>query len=336
MSNAHGMDTDCMTLTRFLISEQRKCEHATGALTILLNQLMTAVKAIASAVKRAGIANLYGIAGTANTSGDEQKKLDVLANDLFVNMLRSSGQAALLVSEEDEGVIEVEVANQGKYIVTFDPLDGSSNIDCLVSIGSIFGIYEKKSEGAPSDADALRPGHELVASGYALYGAGCMVVLTTGCGVNGFTLDPNLGDFVLTHPTMTIKERGKIYSINEGYALYWDEGMTKYIKSLKFPEDSKKAPYSARYIGSMVADVHRTILYGGIFLYPSNSKSPNGKLRLLYEGNPMAFIVEQAGGAASTGTGRILDVVPQKIHERVPVILGSKQDVADCLAALGQ
>jgi len=293
---------------------------------------MTAVKAVQTAVRRAGIANLYGFQGTTNVQGEEVKKLDVLANDCFINMLKSSYSTCLMVSEENETVIEVETEKQGKYIVTFDPLDGSSNIDCLVSIGSIFGIYRKVSEGAPGLADALQPGTQLVCAGYALYGSATMVVISTSkeSGVHGFMLDPTIGEFVLTHPTITLAPKGKsIYSLNEGYAGTWNEAVKEYVNNKKFPKNGKS--YSSRYVGSMVADVHRTLVYGGIFMYPSSASAPKGKLRLMYEANPMAFIVENAGGLASTGSGRILDVQPSSIHERCPVFLGSSTEVNEII-----
>jgi len=326
-----GIDTNCMTLTRFMLKEQRKAKNATGELTQLLNSILTAVKATSTAVRKAGIASLYGIAGHANTTGDTVQKLDVLANELFINMLSSSYTVALMVSEENEQIVEVETDKQGKYIIYFDPLDGSSNIDCLVSIGSIFGIARKTTDGPPSIKDALQPGRNLVAAGYALYGSACMIVLTTGDGVNGFTLDPAIGEFVLTDPDMRIKPRGSIYSLNEGYDALFDEKLKKYLKSLKNPEPGKKR-YGARYIGSMVADMHRTLRYGGIFMYPGNKLSPKGKLRLLYECNPMAFIIEQAGGLASDGTMPLLDIMPTSIHDRAPTYIGSKDDVNDFLA----
>ncbi|XP_064607807.1 fructose-1,6-bisphosphatase isozyme 2-like isoform X2 [Liolophura sinensis] len=322
-----GIDTDCITLTRYVLAEQKKHPQATGDLTQLLTALLTAVKAVSSAVRKAGIASLYGISGTANTSGDEQKKLDVIANDLFINMLKSSFSTCLLVSEENDNVIQVETEKQGKYIVCFDPLDGSSNIDCLVSIGSIFGIYRKTTEGPPTVKDALQPGRNTVAAGYALYGSATMVVLSVGNGVQGFMLDPAIGEFILTEKNIKIKPRGKIYSLNEGYEQYWDEATKEYVKSKKFPESGK--PYGGRYIGSMVADVHRTLMYGGIFMYPATTQSPKGKLRLLYECNPMAYVMEQAGGKASTGTSPILDLQPTEIHQRSPIFLGSKEDVED-------
>ncbi|KAK7111301.1 fructose-1,6-bisphosphatase 1-like isoform X3 [Littorina saxatilis] len=278
---SNPIDTDCVTLTRYVLQEQRKHPEATGDLTQLLNAILTAVKAVSSAVRKAGIHHLYGIAGSTNVTGDQVKKLDVLANDLFINMLRSSYTTCLMVSEENDHAVEIDTEMQGKYIVCFDPLDGSSNIDCLVSIGSIFGVYRKVTDGEAKESDALQPGTKLVVAGYALYGSATMVVLTVGNGVQGFTYDPS----------------GK--------------------------------PYSARYIGSMVADVHRTLVYGGIFLYPATTEAPTGKLRLLYEGNPMAFIMEQAGGKASDGTKRVLDIQPTNIHERSPIFMGSKEDVED-------
>lgn len=325
-----GFDVNCMTLTRFVLQEQRKFKHATGDLSQLLNCIQTAIKAIASAVRKAGIAKLFGIAGEINVQGEEVKKLDVLSNELFINMLKSSYTTCLLVSEENETVIEVETEKRGKYIVCFDPLDGSSNIDCLVSIGSIFAIYRKQTEGEPQVADALQPGRNIVAAGYALYGSATAMVLCLGpgSGVHCFTYDPAIGEFILTEHNMRIPEQGKIYSLNEGYSATWDEGLKAYISAKK---DGPK-PYGARYVGSMVADVHRTIKYGGIFIYPATKSAPNGKLRLMYECNPMSFIITQAGGKASNGKIDILDIVPQKIHERSPVFLGSKKDVEEALS----
>lgn len=336
--SSQEIDTNCMTLTRYLITEQRTRKEASGELTTLLNALLTAIKAVSSAVRKAGIAKLYGISGSTNVQGEEVKKLDVLANDLFINMLKSSYTTCLLVSEENENVIEVETERQGKYIVCFDPLDGSSNIDCLVSIGSIFAIYRKEHSNTPTLADALQPGRKIVAAGYALYGSATMVVLTAGGGpVNGFLLDPAIGEFVLTDPDMKVKPRGKIYSINEGYESQWDEAVKKYVQSKKYPNSGKA--YGARYVGSMVADVHRTLKYGGIFMYPATKDAPSGKLRLMYEANPMAYIMERAGGVATMGTKAILDKQPEKIHERVPVFLGSKddvQDLIDCYQAIAK
>ena len=276
----YGLNTDCHTLTRFFLNEQHRHPEATGELTQLLNAVITAVKAIQSAVRRAGVAKLYGLAGNTNCTGDSQKKLDVLSDELFVNMLKSSFTTCVLVSEEDEHFIIVDKDKRGKYIVCFDPLDGSSNIDCLVSIGSIWGIWKRKTDeelGEPTVADALQPGNELVCSGYALYGSATMIVLATESGVNGFMYDPSIGEFILTAPDINIKPRGNIYSINEGYTSGWDDAIREYIESKKKPASGK--PYASRYVGSMVADLHRTLIYGGIFLYPGTKDAPNGKLR---------------------------------------------------------
>lgn len=327
MSDQGTFDTNVVTVTRFLMEEGRKAK-GTGELTTLLNSLCTAVKAISSAVRKAGIAHLYGIAGSTNVTGDQVKKLDILSNDLVINMLKSSFTSCVLVSEENEKAIIVEPETRGKYIVCFDPLDGSSNIDCLVSIGTIFSIYKKITDDEPCEKDALQPGRNLVAAGYALYGSATMLVLSTGRGVNCFMLDPAIGEFILVDRDVKIKKRGKIYSVNEGYAKYFDPAVIDYLQKKKFPQDGSQ-PYNARYVGSMVADVHRTLMYGGIFLYPGNVKNPDGKLRLLYEGNPMAFIMEQAGGMASTGFENILDIQPVSIHERSPVAMGSSDDVQE-------
>nr|XP_002708340.2 fructose-1,6-bisphosphatase 1 [Oryctolagus cuniculus] len=329
MADKAPFDTDISTMTRFVMEEGRKA-GGTGEMTQLLNSLCTAVKAISTAVRKAGIAHLYGIAGSTNVTGDQVKKLDVLSNDLVMNMLKSSFATCVLVSEEDKNAIIVEPEKRGKYVVCFDPLDGSSNIDCLVSIGTIFGIYRKKSTDEPSTKDALQPGRNLVAAGYALYGSATMLVLATDSGVNCFMLDPAIGEFILVDKNVKIKKKGNIYSLNEGYAKDFDPAVTEYIQKKKFPPDNS-SPYGARYVGSMVADVHRTLVYGGIFLYPANKKSPNGKLRLLYECNPMAFIMEKAGGMATTGKEAILDIVPTDIHQRAPVILGSPDDVQEFL-----
>uniref|UniRef100_A0A8C2LQK1 Fructose-1,6-bisphosphatase 1 n=1 Tax=Cricetulus griseus TaxID=10029 RepID=A0A8C2LQK1_CRIGR len=284
MTHKAAFDTDISTLTRFVMEQGRKA-HGTGEMTQLLNSLCTAIKAISSAVRKAGIVHLLGIAGTTNVTGDQVKKLDVLSNDLVINMLKSSFSTCVLVSEEDKHAIIIEPEKRGKYVVCFDPLDGSSNIDCLVSVGTIFGIYKKKTtDGEPSAKDALQPGRNLVSAGYALYGSATMLVLAGQSSVNCFMLDPD-----------------------------------------------NSTPYGARYVGSMVADVHRTLVYGGIFLYPANKKSPNGKLRLLYECNPMAFVIEKAGGIATTGKENVLDVCPTDIHQRAPVIMGSPDDVNEFL-----
>ncbi|MBN3303617.1 F16P2 bisphosphatase, partial [Amia calva] len=332
MSDQSPFDVDVITLTRFVMEQGRKAK-GTGELTQLLNSMLTAIKAISSAVRKAGLAHMYGIAGTMNVTGDQVKKLDVLSNDLVINMLQSSYSTCVLVSEENKEALITPPERRGKYVVCFDPLDGSSNIDCLASIGTIFAIYRKTTETEPSEKDALVPGKDIVAAGYALYGSATLVALTTGQGVNCFMLDPAVGEFILVDRNIKMKKKGKIYSVNEGYAKYFDPDITEYLKKKKFPEDGSE-PYGSRYVGSMVADVHRTLIYGGIFMYPANKKSPKGKLRLLYECNPIAFIVEQAGGVATTGTQRVLDVQPESIHQRVPCILGSPDDVEEFLACV--
>jgi fructose-1,6-bisphosphatase I len=329
MDNKGGMDVDMVTITRF-INEQQRASGGTGEFTQLLTALVTSIKGIANTVRRAGIANLYGVAGGAqNATGDEQKKLDVLSDELMCNMLKTSYSCAMLVSEEQENAIVIDTGKAGKYIVCFDPLDGSSNIDCLVSIGTIFSVFKHTGEGPVTQADALRPGTEQVAAGYALYGSATVIVLCTDSAPNMFMLDPSIGEFVLTDENMKIKPKGKYYSINEGYTKFWDGPTKDYVNARKNPESG--SPANARYIGSMVADVHRTLVYGGIFAYPAHSKSTKGKLRLLYEAAPMAYIIEKAGGLATTGTQRVLDVVPQSIHCRVPIWLGSAEDVEEFL-----
>uniref|UniRef100_UPI00358E8904 fructose-1,6-bisphosphatase 1-like n=1 Tax=Myxine glutinosa TaxID=7769 RepID=UPI00358E8904 len=329
MTDQSPFDTDVITMTRFVLEEGRKA-GGTGEFNQMLTALLCSIKAISLAVRKAGLAHLYGLAGNVNVTGDQVKKLDVLSNDMVTNMLKSSFTTCVLVSEEDENAVIVDLDKQGKYVVCFDPLDGSSNIDCLESIGTIFAIYRKVSTESASEKDALQPGINMAAAGYALYGSATLVALTTGQGVNFFMLDPGIGEFILVDRNVKIKKKGKIFSLNEGYAKFFDPAVTEYVQRKKFPEDGS-APYGARYVGSMVADVHRTIKYGGIFMYPANSKSPKGKLRLLYECNPMAFIVEQAGGIATTGTQRILEVQPETIHQRVPFFVGSPDDVQEFL-----
>ncbi|KAF7304883.1 Fructose-1,6-bisphosphatase [Mycena kentingensis (nom. inval.)] len=309
--------TDIVTLTRHVLHDQlRLGAAATGDLTLLLTAIQVTSKFIATNVRKARLINLVGLAGETNVQGEEQKKLDVLSNDIMVNALRASGKTAVLVSEELDEAILIEDKYKGTYCVVFDPLDGSSNIDAGVNIGTIFGIYKVRPGSKGTIEDVLRPGSEMVAAGYTMYGSSANLVLSTGSGVNGYTLDAALGEFILTHPNIKIPPRGKIYSFNEGNSMYFHPPVTAYLKSIN-------------YIGSMVADVHRTLLYGGIFGYPDDKKSKSGKLRLLYEAFPMAFLTEQAGGIATTGTKRILDIMPTSIHERCPVFLGSKDDVND-------
>ncbi|GFZ44158.1 D-fructose-1,6-bisphosphate 1-phosphohydrolase [Saitozyma sp. JCM 24511] len=319
--------TDLITLTRHILSQQYALgPQATGDLTMLLIAIQVTSKYIASNVRKARLINLVGLAGDTNVQGEDQKKLDVLSNDIMVNALRASGKCKVMVSEEVEDAIVVK-GGSGNYCVVFDPLDGSSNIDAGVNVGTIFGVYKVKEGSSGGIEDVLRPGKDMVAAGYTMYGSSCNLVLSTGQGVHGFTLDESLGEFILTHPDIQIPSRGKIYSFNEGNSLHFYPPTVKYLESIKYPANGK--PYSARYIGSMVADVHRTLLYGGIFGYPDDKKSKDGKLRMLYEAFPMSFLTEQAGGVATTGTQRILDVIPKNIHGRCPVFLGSKEDVED-------
>ncbi|KAK5840472.1 hypothetical protein PVK06_009373 [Gossypium arboreum] len=323
--------TDLMTITRFVLNEQSKYPESRGDFTILLNHIVLGCKFVCSSVNKAGLAKLIGLAGEINIQGEEQKKLDVLSNEVFIKALVSSGRTCILVSEEDEDAIIVEPSKRGRYCVVFDPLDGSSNIDCGVSIGTIFGIYMVKDDHEPTLADVLQPGKQMVAAGYCMYGSSCTLVLSTGKGVNGFTLDPSLGEFILTHPDIRIPKKGKIYSVNEGNAKNWDGPTAKYVENCKFPKDGSPSK-SLRYIGSMVADVHRTILYGGTFMYPADKKSPSGKVRVLYEVFPMSFLMENAGGQAFTGKQRALDLVPTKIHDRSPIFLGSYDDIEEIKA----
>lgn len=300
-------------------------------LVILLNAIGTSCKLIASAVKRAGVAQLYGLAGEVNSTGDDQKKLDVMSDDMMINALVNSGVCSVLVSEEKEEPIIVPKEKAGKFCVAFDPLDGSSNIDCNVSVGTIFSVFEKKEGSEGTVDDLLRSGAECLCAGYCVYSSAVELVFTfQGGGVHGFCLDPTIGEFVHTRVNMQFpKDGGKtIFACNEGNSNYWDEPIKKSIAIFK--EGPK--PYSARYVGSMVADIHRTLLYGGIFLYPADNKSPKGKLRCLYEGIPMAMITEQAGGIASAGMfegkiQRVLDIVPDAIHCKCPIIMGGKRDV---------
>lgn len=322
------VETDIITLSRFILEEQQKhAPKATGELTLLLNSLQFAFKFIAHNIRRAELVNLIGISGTANVTGDVQKKLDVIGDEIFINAMKSSGNVKVLVSEEQEDLIVFE--GGGRYAVCTDPIDGSSNIDAGVSVGTIFGIYRLKDDLTGSIRDVLRKGTEMVAAGYTMYGASAHLMITTGRGVSGFTLDTQLGEFILTLPNLKIPHSRGIYSVNEGNSHYWPEYTKKYIEDLKKPQESLGGkPYSARYIGSMVADIHRTLLYGGIFAYPADSKLKNGKLRILYECFPMAMLMEQAGGAAINDKGeRILDILPKGIHDKSGIWLGSKGEI---------
>ncbi|XP_022857067.1 fructose-1,6-bisphosphatase, chloroplastic-like [Olea europaea var. sylvestris] len=327
------------TLTNWLL-KQEQAGIIDAELTIVLSSISMACKQIASLVQRASISNLTGVQGAVNVQGEDQKKLDVISNEVFSNCLRSSGRTGIIASEEEDVPVAVEESYSGNYIVVFDPLDGSSNIDAAVSTGSIFGIYTPNDECLADIGDdatldnvvqrcvvnVCQPGNNLLAAGYCMYSSSVIFVITLGKGVYVFTLDPMFGEFVLTQENIQIPKAGKIYAFNEGNYQLWDDKLKKYIDDLKDPGPSGK-PYSARYIGSLVGDFHRTLLYGGIYGYPRDKKSENGKLRLLYECAPMSFIVEQAGGKGSDGQNRVLDIQPTEIHQRVPLYIGSTEEV---------
>lgn len=313
------------TLREHVLVEMQASPGATGQFTSLLNHVSLAIRIINSRVRAAGLAGLLGYTGETNVQGEEVQKLDAYANEVLRNVLERSGHCGVIASEEME---EAQLEQHGKYVVVYDPLDGSSNIDTNVGIGTIFGILRRKNaKDTPVTADALRPGHELVAAGYVVYGPSTVFVLSTGHGVHGFTLDPNVGEFFLSSPNIRCPTRGSCYSINEGNYSRWSPQVRKWNEWIRAEDKATGRPYGDRYVGSLVADAHRTLLKGGIFAYPADTKSPQGKLRLLYEANPMAFLFEQAGGAAIDGTRRILDIMPDALHQRVPLVIGSMEDV---------
>ncbi|WP_027390845.1 class 1 fructose-bisphosphatase [Chrysiogenes arsenatis] len=320
-----------INLSRFNFEMQRKFPDATGDFSEIINQIALAAKIVSQEVNRAGIADILGYAGDTNSSGDSQKKLDVIANEIFINALDHIGKFCVMGSEEnDEMVLLGQKHPKGRYSILFDPLDGSSNIEVNVSIGTIFSVMRRVTpleQGDGTIDDLLQCGRKQVAAGYVLYGSSTMLVFTTGHGVNMFTLDPQIGEFILTNENVQIPNTTKYYSINEGNALNWSEPLRRYVDGLKTKNNIHGKVLSGRYIGSMVADVHRTLHYGGFFSYPQDSVNTEGKLRLLYEANPMAMVVEQAGGRAIWGGGDILDIVPKSLHQRVPVFLGAKKDI---------
>ncbi|KAG5936010.1 hypothetical protein E4U59_005242 [Claviceps monticola] len=326
--NGEKVNTNIVTLTRFLNEEQTKHKEASGDFTLLCHALQYSFKSIAYYIRRATLINLTGLAGSSNTTGDEQKKLDVISNDLFIEAMRSSGKCAVLVSEEEEDVIYFDSADGARYAVACDPIDGSSNLDAGVSVGTIFAIHKLPDGSRGCKEDILRPGTDLVAAGFTMYGASAQLVLTMkDSSVNGFTLDNGIGEFILTHPNMRIPRARPIYSVNEGNALYWEDTTLAYFASLKQAQADGK-PYSSRYIGSMVADAYRTLLYGGIFAYPADKKSPKGKLRILYECAPMAMVFENAGGQAIDSTmKRMMEVAPENIHDRSGIFMGSYDEI---------
>lgn len=318
------------TLSQFIIENQNKFPHASGEFSRLMNDIATAAKIVNREVNRAGLADILGEAGNTNVQGEEVKKLDVFANDQFIAALRSGGECCAIISEEDDEmlVLDGNHSQKGQYIVAMDPLDGSSNIDVNVSVGTIFSVFKRKSaSGAIIQADVLQSGNEQIAAGYVIYGSSTMLVYTTGSGVNGFTLDPSIGEFCLSHPNLRVPANGKIYSLNEGNIAHFPEGVKRYVSWCQEEDKATNRPYSARYIGSMVADFHRNLLKGGIFMYPATAKAPNGKLRLMYECNPLSFVIEQAGGAATDGKTRIMDLAATELHQRTPIYIGSAEMV---------
>jgi len=321
-----------ITITQFLIDEQRRHPHATGDFTSLMNDLVTACKIISNAVNKGALVGVLGSAGSENVQGETQKKLDVLSNQVMVDVNQATGHYAALASEEMEEIYAIpDKYPRGKYLLIFDPLDGSSNIDVNISIGTIFSVLRcPDGVSKPTEQDFLQPGTKQVAAGYVLYGPATMMVLTTGSGVDGFTLDKDIGEFILTHPKLAVPADTQEFAINASNQRYWDAPVRRYIdECLAGKEGPRGKDFNMRWVASMVAEVHRILTRGGIFVYTGDSrpKYREGRLRLMYEANPMSFIIEQAGGASSTGHGRILEVQPKSLHQRISVILGSKNEV---------
>lgn len=315
------------TLGEYIIDNQNDFQYSSGELSRLLSSIRLASKVVNHEVNKAGLVDIIGAAGDTNIQGEDQQKLDVYANDIFMKTLVNREIVCGIASEEEDDFVIIEGKNKthdNKYVVLIDPLDGSSNIDVNVSVGTIFSIYRRVSPvGTPViKDDFLQPGNLQVAAGYVVYGTSTMLVYTTGYGVNGFTLNPATGTYYLSHPDMRFPDNGTIYSINEGYYIHFPQGVKDYLKYCQ--EEEGNRPYSARYIGSLVSDFHRNMIKGGIYMYPTSSKSPQGKLRLLYECNPIALLAEQAGGKATDGYKRILEIKPKELHQRVPIFVGSK------------
>jgi len=319
------------TFYRHVIEEERKIPEATGQLSDLLQDICLACKVISLEVNRAGLIDILGFTGQENVQGEAVKKLDVYSNDILKYIMKEGGHTCAVCSEEEESFIPIDGKYEhkkdfNKYIVHFDPLDGSSNIDANISIGTIFSIYKRVSDEGPGQMkDCLQKGTEQVAAGYVIYGSSTILVYTTGKGVHGFTLDPSVGEFLLSYENMQIPKKSNIYSVNEGNYSKWSKGMKKFVDNMKDHDNGNK--YSSRYVGTFVADFHRNLLYGGIFIYPADEKNKNGKLRLMYEANPLSYIAEQAGGRSSDGKHRILDIEPVNLHQRTPVFIGSEDDV---------
>lgn len=321
------------TLGEFIIEKQHEFPHATGELTSLLSAIKLGAKIINRDINKAGLIDILGESGLDNIQGEAQMKLDAFANDALKAALEARGVVAGIASEEEDNLVIFgkDKATHGKYVVLMDPLDGSSNIDVNVSVGTIFSIYHRITPiGSPiTEEDFLQPGHKQVAAGYIIYGSSTMLVYTTGCGVNAFTYDPSIGVFCLSHENVQFPKSGKMYSVNEGYYSKFPLGVKKYIKYCQEEDQATNRPYTSRYIGSLVSDFHRNLLKGGIYIYPSTAQYPNGKLRLLYEANPIALLAEQAGGKASDGYQRILDIQPTKLHQRTSLFVGMRNMVED-------
>ncbi|MBS0969203.1 class 1 fructose-bisphosphatase [Chimaeribacter arupi] len=319
------------TLGEFIVEKQHDFPHATGELTALLSAIKLGAKIIHRDINKAGLVDILGTSGVSNVQGEVQMKLDLFANEKLKAALKARGEVAGIASEEEDEIVIFEGAEDAKYVVLMDPLDGSSNIDVNVSVGTIFSIYRRISPiGTPvREEDFLQPGSAQVAAGYVVYGSSTMLVYTTGCGVHAFTYDPSLGVFCLSHEKVCFPEKGNMYSINEGNYIRFPLGVKKYIKYCQEQDEATQRPYTSRYIGSLVADFHRNLLKGGIYIYPSTASHPKGKLRLLYECNPMAFLAEQAGGKASDGMRRILDITPESLHQRAPFFVGTRSMVED-------
>jgi len=318
------------TLGQFIIEKQADFPFAKGELSRLLRDIGIASKIVNREVNKAGLVEILGETGETNVQGERVKKLDVFANEQFIAALKAGGEVCAIASEENDDIIPIDsdISKNARYVVAIDPLDGSSNIDVNVSVGTIFSIYRRTTLSGPGQLeDFMQRGTEQVAAGYVIYGSSCMMVYTTGKGVNGFTLDPSIGEFCLSHPNMQTPKSGKIYSVNEGNYLHFPDGVKKYIKYCQEEDAATGRPYSSRYIGSGVADIHRNLINGGVYIYPTTTKSPKGKLRLLYECNPLAFIIEQAGGKATNGSKRIMEVPITELHQRTPLFIGSSDMV---------
>jgi len=327
------MVTKFKTFYRQIIDEERKFPEATGQLSNLLSDIALSCKVISQEVNRAGLIDILGFTGDVNIQGEDVKKLDVYANDTLTYTLNTGGQVCAFSSEEEESFVPIEEKYSNnfipnKYVVHCDPLDGSSNIDANISIGTIFSIYKRKSDSGPGTLeDCLQKGLNQIAAGYVVYGSSTVLVYTAGEGVHCFTLDPTVGEFLLSNENIQIPKKAKIYSVNEGNYSKWSKGIQNYINYVKQVDRDTGRPYSSRYVGSLVADFHRNLLYGGIFIYPADSKNKNGKLRLMYEANPLSFIVEHAGGRSTNGKTRILEIKPSELHQRTPLFIGSEEDV---------